>query len=118
MTITLSIFPLPNRTRLLVSLTQIGQAMSHTADSSPDFFVFFSGAPVVYRTRFQPTISQSSTEAEFIAAFEAGKLALYLHSILINLKIEQHAATPLYEDNTASMAMANASRPTSNTPVT
>ena len=38
----------------------------------------FAGALVVYRTRFQPTVYQSSTEAELIAAVEAGKLALYL----------------------------------------
>ena len=38
----------------------------------------FAGAPVVYRSRFQTTISQSSTEAEFIAAVELGKMALYL----------------------------------------
>ena len=70
----------------------------------------FAGAPVVYRARFQPSISQSSTEAEFIAAVEAGKLALYLRSILNDLGIEQTHATPLYEDNTAAITMANASR--------
>ena len=71
----------------------------------------FTGTPVVYRARFQPTISQSSTEAEFITAVEAGKLALYLRSMLDDLDIDQPDATPLYEDNTAAIAMANASRP-------
>ena len=75
----------------------------------------FAGAPVVYRARFQATISQSSTEAEFIAAVEAGKLALYLRSILNDLGINQNDATPLYEDNAAAIAMANASRPTRRT---
>ena len=75
----------------------------------------FAGAPVVYRARFQPTISQSSTEAEFIAAVEAGKLALYLRSMLDDLGITQANATPLYEDNDAAIAMANASRPTRRT---
>ena len=45
----------------------------------------FAGAPVVYRARFQSTVSQFSTEAEFIVAVEAGKLALYLRSILNDL---------------------------------
>ena len=75
----------------------------------------FAGAPVVYRSRFQPTISQSSTEAEFIAAVEAGKIALYLRSMLQDLGIPQTDATPLYEDNAAAVAMANASRPTRRT---
>ena len=35
--------------------------------------LYFTGAPVVHCARFQPTVSQSSTEAEFIAAVEAGK---------------------------------------------
>ena len=74
-----------------------------------------AGALVVYRARFQPTISQSFTEAEFIAAIKTGKLALYLHSIPTNLGIEQCYATPLYEDNAAAIAMANASRPTRRT---
>ena len=75
----------------------------------------FAGAPVVYRSRFQPTISQSSTEAEFIAAAEAGKLALYLRSMLNDLGIPQDSATPLYEDNQAAIAMANAQRSTQRT---
>ena len=75
----------------------------------------FAGAPVVYRSRFQPTISQSSTEAEFIAAAEAGKLTLYLRSLLNDLSITQTDATVLYEDNAAAIAMANASRPTRRT---
>ena len=75
----------------------------------------FAGAPVVYRSRFQPTISQSSTEAEFIAAAEVGKLTLYLRSLLNDLNITQPDATVLYEDNAAAIAMANASRPTRRT---
>jgi len=74
--------------------------------------LYFAGAPVVYRARFQPTISQSSTETEFITAVGVGKLAIYLRSMLDDLGIKQHEATPLYEDNSAAIAMANASRPT------
>ena len=72
----------------------------------------FAGAPVVYRSRFQPTISQNSTEAEFVAAAEAGKLALYLRSMLNDLNISQDSITPIYEDNAVAIAMTNASRPT------
>ena len=67
---------------------------------------------MVYRTHFQSTVSQFSTEAEFIAAVKAGKLALYLRSMLDDLGISQVTATPLYEDNNAAIAMDNASRPT------
>ena len=77
--------------------------------------LYFAGAPVVYRSRFQTTISQSSTEAEFIAAAEAGKLTLYLRSMLQDLDIPQISATEIHEDNEAAIAMANASRPTRRT---
>jgi len=77
----------------------------------------YAGAPVVYRARFQPTVSQSSTEAEFIAAVEAGKLALYIRSLHHNVVIQQDVATPLHEDNEAGIAMANASRPTLRTAI-
>ena len=48
---------------------------------------------------------------EFIAAAKAGKLIVYIRSILNNLHISQDNATILYEDNAASIAMANDSFP-------
>ena len=42
---------------------------------------------------------------------EAGKLALYLRSLLNDLGIGKNDATTLYEDNAAAIAMGNASRP-------
>ena len=41
-----------------------------------------AGAVVAYKTRVQPTVSTSSTEAEFIAASDAAKMALYIRTIL------------------------------------
>ena len=40
--------------------------------------MMLAGAAVYYRTRLQPTIAQSSTEAEFTNMADAGKAALYL----------------------------------------
>ena len=74
--------------------------------------LYFARVPVVYRSLFQTTVLQSSTEAEFIAAAEAGKLTLYLRSMLQDLDIPQNSATEIHEDNEAAIAMANASRPT------
>jgi len=94
---------------------QTGPAICHIDDPFLDFASLFAGAPVVYCARFQFTVYQSSTEAEFITAVEALKLALYLRSILNELGITQDSATPLYEDNAAAIAMANTSRPTRRT---
>ena len=74
--------------------------------------LFLAGAPISYWYHFQSTISPRSTETEFIAASEARKMTLYIRSILYSLRLHQDSATPLYEDHTATIAMANSSKPT------
>ena len=73
------------------------------------------GGSIGYKTRFQPTIALSSTEAEFMAACDAGKMLLYIRSILWDLKIPQESASYIYEDNNGATAMANAGKPTTRT---
>ena len=65
-----------------------------------------AGACVYYKTRFQTTVSLSSNKAEFIAAFEAAKVILYIWSILDDLGVPQDKATTLYEDNEGARLMA------------
>ncbi len=48
-----------------------------------------------------------------MAAYELRKLLLYMPSILWDLNVPQEAASRLYEDNNACMAMANIQKPTS-----
>ena len=50
-----------------------------------------------------------------MAACDAGKMLLYVRSILWDLDIPQHAASLLYEDNDGCTAMANAGKPTPRT---
>jgi hypothetical protein len=73
------------------------------------------GGTIFYKTKFQDTIALSSTEAEFIAAAEAGKYILYIHSILEQIGIPQDEATVLFEDNNGALLMANAQQPTKRT---
>jgi hypothetical protein len=74
-----------------------------------------AGGTIAYKTKFQPTVAGSSTEAEFMAAYNAGKMILFVRGILWDLGIPQEAATLLYEDNDACTAMANAQKPTPRT---
>ena len=74
-----------------------------------------AGGVVYYKTRFQPTVALSSTEAEFIAACDAAKTILYVRSILEDVGIEQNKATTLFEDNQGALLMANAGQPTKRT---
>jgi hypothetical protein len=50
-----------------------------------------------------------------MAAYELGKMLLYVRIILWDLNVPQEAASRLYEDNDACTAMANAQKPTSRT---
>ena len=77
--------------------------------------IFLTGGVIAYKTRFQPTVALSSTEAEFMAACDAGRMCLFIRSILWDLNIPQEAATIAYEDNDGCTAMGNAQKPTSRT---
>ena len=74
-----------------------------------------AGGAIIGKTRFQEIIAQSSTEAEFIAAADAGKMILYVRSILEQVGICQEEATVLYEDNQGALLMAQAGQPTKKT---
>ncbi len=60
-------------------------------------------------------VAGSSTEAEFTAACDTGKMILFVQSVLWDLNIPQKAATLLYEHNDACTAMGNAQKPTQRT---
>ena len=77
--------------------------------------VRLAGGTIAYKAKLQPTVSLSSTEAEFIAANDAGKVSLYVRSIIWDLGLPQHAASMIYEDNDACTAMTNAQKPTPRT---
>ena len=77
--------------------------------------ILLAGAVVSYKSKLQPTVALSSTEAEFAAASEAGKIVLYLRTILEEINVPQEHATTLYEDNDGALLMANAGQPTRRT---
>ena len=65
---------------------------------------------LIVRHNIKPLLHSvlSSTEAEFIAACEAGKYILYVRTILEEIGMPQEAASILYEDNQGALLMANA----------
>ena len=74
-----------------------------------------AGGTIMYKTKYQDIIATSTSEAEFIAACEAGKQILYIRSILDEIGLPQESATVLYEDNHGALLMANAQQPTKRT---
>jgi len=72
----------------------------------------YAGAAVVYKSKLQTVIATSSTEAKFVAAMHAAKIARYLCSVLKDLGFAQEHPTVLYEDNQAAITMINQQKPT------
>ena len=77
--------------------------------------ILLAGGTIYYRTRIQPTVAQSSTEAELTAMAEAGKAAMYLRSILHEIGIIQTLPTSIYADNTGACHIATSQQPTRRT---
>jgi hypothetical protein len=88
---------------------------TRTRRSMTGVTIKLAGGTIAYKTKLQPTVALSSTEAEFMAACDAGKMILFVRSIMWDLDIPQQAASILYEDNDAATAMANAQKPTTRT---
>ena len=79
------------------------------------YHVKLAGGAVFYKSQVQSIVAQSSTEAEFIAAAEAGKQILYLRTIMEQIGLPQNKATVLFEDNQGALLMAQAGQPTKRT---
>ncbi len=77
--------------------------------------VHLAGGTIAYKLKIQPTVAESLTEAEFMGALDFGRLILFIRSVLWDISVPQAAASILYEDNNACIAMAMAPKPTSQT---
>ena len=74
--------------------------------------VVLANAAISYKTKLQPVIATSSTEAEFIAAVAIAKDVKHLRSILVELGIPITMPTKILMDNEAAINMINDQRPT------
>lgn len=88
---------------------------SKKRNSLTGMVLMLAGGAIGYKTKFQPIIAHSSTEAEFIAACDTAKMILFFRFLLEELGVEQQVATIMYEDNTGALLMANAQQPTKRT---
>jgi hypothetical protein len=105
-------FPVHDPLRL-VGFVDAAHAVDVKTRRSITGLVFrLAGGAIAYKSKMQATVATSSTEAEFIAAVHAAKIAKYLRSVLEELGFAQADPTPLYVDNLAAIAMINENKPT------
>ena len=74
--------------------------------------ILFAGAAVLYKTMYQKVIAMSSTEAKFYSLSGAGKMTLYIRSILDDLGIDQTDATQIFEDKQGCLQLVTAGQTT------
>ena len=74
-----------------------------------------AGGTIAYKCKFQSTVAGSSMEVELMAAYNTGKMILFVRNFFWDLGIPQEAAMVMHEDNNACTAMGNAQKPTPRT---
>jgi hypothetical protein len=77
--------------------------------------LMMSGGAIDYKSKFQMVIAHSSTEAEFVAICNMGKMILFFRAFLEDIGVEQEYAMVLFEDNNGALLMANSQQPTKRT---
>ena len=66
----------------------------------------FSGSTISWYSKKQPTVSTSTTEAEYVALARAVKETLFLQQLLNELDVQVDLPTTIYEDNQPAIAIA------------
>ena len=76
--------------------------------SQSGYIFNLNGGAVCWKSSKQTTVTDSTTEAEYIAASEAAKEAVWIRKFLLELGIVPSASGPvdLYCDNTGAVAQA------------
>lgn len=74
--------------------------------STTGIVVTFCGTPISWTSKKQSTVAASTTESEWIAAYEAARDVMWIRNFLEELGIEQCGPTPLHCDNAPVVALA------------
>jgi hypothetical protein len=75
--------------------------------STSGYLFNLGGTPISWKSRKQPTVALSSSEAEYMAITEGTKEALYLRQLCISLGLLQSDTTTIHVDNQSAIALAN-----------
>ena len=74
--------------------------------STTGYIALINGAPVSWQSKRQPTVALSSTEAEYMAATQAAKEAIWLRRLLSDLGHNQNSPTVILKDNNGCIELA------------
>ena len=74
--------------------------------STTGYVFFLNGSVVSWKSKRQPTVATSSTEAEYMALYSATQEAVWLRLLLSDIGCANGSATTIYEDNQGCIALA------------
>lgn len=80
-----------------------------TCRSTTGYVFIIAGGALSWRSKLQPTVALSSTEAEYRAITEAGQELIWLRSMLSKLGFEDPNPTVLQSDNMGAIHLTNKS---------
>ena len=97
-------------------LTLVGYADADWANdmdtrrSTTGYVFMLGGGAVSWRSRRQPSVALSTTEAEYMAACEATTEAMWLRGFLSDLGYQQERPTVIFGDNEGAVALTKNDR--------
>ncbi|POM68330.1 Integrase catalytic core protein [Phytophthora palmivora] len=77
-----------------------------TRRSTTGYVFFFNGSAISWKSKRQPTVATSSTEAEYMALYNAIQEAVWLRQLLKDLGYENKGTTTIYQENQGCIALA------------
>jgi len=77
-----------------------------TRRSTTGYVFYLAGGPISWKSKLQPTVALSSTEAEYMALTASAQEAMSLRSLAEDFSIDVSQPALLYEDNKGSIAMS------------
>ena len=77
-----------------------------TRRSITGYVFYLAGGPISWKSKLQPTVALSTTEAEYMALTAAAQEAMSLRGLLSEFDIEASSPTLIYEDNKGAVAMS------------
>ena len=94
---------------IIIGYVDSDWAGSETDRKSTTGYLFkaFESCLICWNTKKQNSVAASSTEAEYMALFEAVREVLWLKTLIISLKIELNNPIKILEDNQGCISIAN-----------
>ncbi|EED15089.1 conserved hypothetical protein [Talaromyces stipitatus ATCC 10500] len=93
--------------KILVGYTDASYANATKGRSTSGYIFILAGGPVSWSSRKQPITATSSSEAEYIAASDGAKQAVWLRHFLHSIQKGSKGPTPFYMDNQSAMKLSD-----------